>query len=301
VDVCDHKSIDLPVMRGFLRLPVEEGVSHLSAAAPAEQDHFISTVTLEFANVTRELDACFDVVEIVLKPPRAHELEVRRLRGNQRPGQVDTPDIAVFALAVAELDVATIESSPRSRCKQTAMNPRIVMTGGPGAGKSTLLGALAARGYGAVPDSARALIVERKARGLPQRLGPSEFAHEILRMDVDRYLRARAESGRVFFERGIVDALGMLDELGLLAREDVDRYLAEYPYHPVVFVLPPWERIYRTDDERDQTFAESVRIYGLIRRWYVRCGYELVTVPRVAVAERCAFVLHALERFAGRT
>lgn len=174
------------------------------------------------------------------------------------------------------------------------MNQRILIIGGPGAGKSTLLAELAARGYPVVPDSAREHIKSRKARDLSPRPPPAEFAQAILQADIAAYRAAAHRAGRVFFERGIPDALGMLDHLGLLAEGDVDRYAIEYPYFRTAFILPPWQQIYRTDDERDQTFAESQRVHDWVRDWYLRCGYRLVEVPRASAADRGTFVLDAL-------
>lgn len=176
------------------------------------------------------------------------------------------------------------------------MSRRVVMTGGPGAGKTALLTALEARGYPYVPDTARSIIQDRLRRGLSPRPSPEEFAREILRLDVERYRGAPSTGGWCFFDRGILDALGMLDDLGLLAPGEVDEYVRLYPYAPTVFVLPPWPEIYRTDRERDQTFDESIRVHDRLRQWYLRCGYALVEVPRATVAERCAFVLDELER-----
>jgi predicted ATPase len=60
---------------------------------------------------------------------------------------------------------------------------RIIITGGPGAGKTTLLGELARMGYRTVPESARAIIAERIAKGQTPRPEPLAFAQEILRRD----------------------------------------------------------------------------------------------------------------------
>ena len=113
-------------------------------------------------------------------------------------------------------------------------------------------------------------------------------------MDIERYRTTPADDGFVFFERGIPDALGMLDALGVVTPADVGRYLTEFPYLRKVMVLPPWEEIYCTDDERDQTFGEAVRVYAAVCDWYPRCGYELVEVPRASVKARCEFVLGTL-------
>jgi predicted ATPase len=172
---------------------------------------------------------------------------------------------------------------------------KVVVTGGPGAGKTVLLDELERRGHPHAPESAREIIRERLAQGLPPRPAPADFAHEILRRDIEQYRNARAGDGLLFFDRSILDALGMLDQLGVISAPERDRYLTEYPYHRQVFLLPPWEAIYQMDSERDQTFAQSVRVHDSLRQWYLRCGYEIVSVPPGPVVDRCDQVLESLE------
>lgn len=186
------------------------------------------------------------------------------------------------------------------------MTRLVVVSGGPGSGKTTVLDELARRGHRYAPESARAIIRERLARGLSPRPDPAEFAYEILGRDIEHYRgvagrefgpeRATAGAGGLhFFDRSILDALGMLDQLGILSAPERDRHLTEYRYHRQVFLLPPWEAIYHFDSERDQTFAESVRIHDALRQWYLRCGYEIVSIPPGPVADRCDLVLKTLE------
>ena len=171
---------------------------------------------------------------------------------------------------------------------------RIVFAGGPGSGKTTLLRALELRGHTVVADSARSIIQARKDRSLSPRPAPLEFAQAILRQDIRQYGEQASRPGLVFFERGIVDALGMLCEIGALPDKELKAFLSAYPYHRQVFLFPPWEAIYAEDAERDQTFAEAERVYGRTSAWYRRCGYEVIEVPKVSVAERCTYVLRAL-------
>jgi predicted ATPase len=46
------------------------------------------------------------------------------------------------------------------------------------------------------------------------RPAPLQFAQAILRQDIRQYDEQASRSGLVFFERGIVDALGMLHDVG---------------------------------------------------------------------------------------
>ena len=86
----------------------------------------------------------------------------------------------------------------------------------------------------------------------------------------------------------------MLDEVSPLSTFELASMLAAYPFHPTVFVLPPWEAIYANDAERDQPFAEAVKVHGRVAQWYCSCGYVLSEVPRLPVAQRADHVLRTL-------
>jgi predicted ATPase len=171
---------------------------------------------------------------------------------------------------------------------------RIVITGGPGAGKTTLLLALQARGYTIVGDTARTIIQDRRRRGLSPRPDPQAFAQEILRMDIENVVHHAVGPGPVFFERGVLDALCLIDHVTPLSESELSMWLSKYQYFPTVFVLPPWKAIYVTDAERDHTFEHAESVGRIVQEWYLRCGYRVLEVPMVSVDLRCAMVLEAL-------
>jgi predicted ATPase len=171
--------------------------------------------------------------------------------------------------------------------------PFAIVTGGPGAGKTTLLASLQAKGYPIVGDTARALIAERKRDGLAPRPEPLAFAREILNRDAAKYAEARPLPGWVFFDRGALDAIGLLHETSAIAAADLDALRTRFAVDHV-FVLPPWEAIYATDAERDQSFADAVAIHARVVRWYEQLGYAPTEVPRDTAEARTAFVLRTL-------
>jgi predicted ATPase len=150
--------------------------------------------------------------------------------------------------------------------------PYIALTGGPGSGKTTLLAKLASMGYATVEESARAIIAERLASGLTRRPSPFDFANQILRLDIEKYAAQPQTSRWVFFDRGLIDALGMLQEVSPMPVEELKSVLAKYPFHRPAFILPPWEAIYANDAERDQTYPEAVGVYEKLLQWYRLCG-----------------------------
>jgi hypothetical protein len=71
--------------------------------------------------------------------------------------------------------------------KNDMTNLRFVVTGGPGAGKTTTLEALTERGFLCVPESARAIIKQRKESGLSPRPPLVQFGMEMLNAGIARY------------------------------------------------------------------------------------------------------------------
>jgi hypothetical protein len=46
-----------------------------------------------------------------------------------------------------------------------------------------------------------------------------------------------------------------------------------------------------TDDERDQTFEESIKVYEKLSAWYESNGYKAITIPRVTIERGVDFIL----------
>src|ERR671936_574115 len=101
---------------------------------------------------------------------------------------------------------------------------RIVITGAPGSGKTTLLLALHARGYTIVGDTARAIIQDRRKRGLTPRPDPYVFAQEMLRIDIENFVHHAASQDPVFFERGVLDAVCGLDRVRPLSESELSMW-----------------------------------------------------------------------------
>lgn len=168
--------------------------------------------------------------------------------------------------------------------------PRVIVSGGPGVGKTTLLRALAAAGHRVVDESARELIRERRAQGLPPRPEPARFAREILRRDTEKYSQSTEGPGWVFFDRSPIEALAMLQAAGGIDADAHARCLAGFHFHRQVLLLPPWPAIYATDAERDHSFVHCEQVHRELLRLYGDLGYELAVVPCVDVPARVRHV-----------
>jgi predicted ATPase len=99
----------------------------------------------------------------------------------------------------------------------------------------------------------------------------------------------------VVFDRGVPDNVAYAVVLGVdpaPARAAATRYR----YHPEVLILPPWEDIYTTDNERAMSFAGTIPFHEALVDAYSGAGYALVEVPRSSAADRSAFVRRFLSR-----
>jgi predicted ATPase len=170
-----------------------------------------------------------------------------------------------------------------------------VVSGCSGGGKSTLLAELARRGHAIVEEPGRRIVREELERGgtaLPWVDGPA-FARRAIALALADRAAASRLAGWVFFDRGLLDAAAALQHL---TGEPALANLGEaHRYHRRVFMTPPWREIYVEDPERRHGFDDAVAEYERLVEAYPSLGYEVVTLPKAAVAERADFLLRALQ------
>ncbi|MFI5152694.1 MAG: AAA family ATPase [Chitinophagales bacterium] len=166
-----------------------------------------------------------------------------------------------------------------------------ILTGGPGGGKTSLLNYLLTKGYPYIPETAREIIRHRLTNGLPPRPNPAEFARQMFSIDFDNYLSKAHLESLLFFDRSFLDSAYLLHDADLNAYKEIENTLVTNRYNQRVFVTPPWEEIYQTDSERDQTFAEAIEVYNKICSWYSKHNYEIIMIPNETIEIRSKFIL----------
>ncbi|MGQ9365645.1 AAA family ATPase [Azospirillum sp. ST 5-10] len=170
----------------------------------------------------------------------------------------------------------------------------VVVSGCSGGGKSTLLAALARRGFPVVEEPGRRIVADEAGRGgsaLPW-VDMAAFARRAIALALDDRVSAAAHGGRVFFDRGVVDAAAALQHCtGEPALETLGR---RHRYHRRVFLTPPWPEIWRNDAERRHGFAAAVDEYDRLLAAYAVLDYEVCVLPKVRVEERADHLLARL-------
>lgn len=169
---------------------------------------------------------------------------------------------------------------------------RAAITGAPGAGKSTLLDELARQGQATVPEVARAIL--RSDGGMALReADPLGFAEAMLEAQL-RAWEAVPATGVLIYDRGFPDIVGFLRIEGQPVPEAVDRASRLHRFEGPVFRAPPWQAIYRPDEERIQDWQQALASDEAVTGAWRDYGYDLLDLPLVGLAERAKFVRERL-------
>lgn len=173
---------------------------------------------------------------------------------------------------------------------------KIVVTGGPGTGKTTLIESLKERAFHCLPEISRQVTLEARKQGVEQLFltNPLLFSEKLLEGRVNQYLESLSLAEElVFFDRGIPDVVAYLDYIGDSYPLDFEHACQRHMYDQV-FLLPPWEDIYISDNERYENFDQARRIHDHLLKTYSRFGYQLTEVPTGTPEDRRDFIINNL-------
>lgn len=177
-------------------------------------------------------------------------------------------------------------------------NRLVVISGCSGGGKSTLLGELAQRGHAVFPEPGRQIVREQTLIGgdaLPW-MDMDGFVAQCVARAIHFHTQARPEAGPVFFDRSLIDAVAAFEAGGRALPASYRNAVELCRYASVVFLAPPWENLFTSDNERRHAFPDAVSEYERLLRAYTAYGYEPVILPKASVTERIEFVEAELKR-----
>lgn len=172
----------------------------------------------------------------------------------------------------------------------------MVITGGPGTGKSTLISALIERGYTCMPEISREVTLEAQKNGIDQLFltNPLLFSELLLKGRLDQYNTSiKPNTDIVFFDRAIPDVLAYMDYIGDSYPDSFSETSKDNKYD-IVFMLKPWKAIYKSDNERYESFEQAKEIYKHLLNTYTSHNYQPIDVPFGTVEERTDFILNTL-------
>jgi len=169
----------------------------------------------------------------------------------------------------------------------------IVIIGGPGTGKSSIIKGLIEKGYCCYPEISRELTHEAQRRGIEQLFleDPLLFSQLLLDGRIKQYINAQKETHKwVFIDRGIPDVVAYMDYIGDNYPKHFEQACIENVYTKI-FILPPWEAIYTSDNERYETFEQAKKIHDYLTNTYTKFGYQLIEVPKDSIDNRILYIL----------
>ncbi|MBL4747201.1 MAG: ATP-binding protein [Flavobacteriaceae bacterium] len=177
------------------------------------------------------------------------------------------------------------------------MQKKIVITGGPGTGKSTVIDELCRRSYTCMPEISRQVTLEAQKKGVDQLFltQPLLFSQLLLEGRVAQYISAeKSLKDVVFFDRGIPDVHAYMN---YISQQYPPVYVDKCKLHnyDLVFLMPPWKTIYVTDNERYESFEQSLAIHNHLKHTYEELGYTIIEVPFGTVSDRTDFILQYIQ------
>jgi len=177
------------------------------------------------------------------------------------------------------------------------MQQKIVITGGPGTGKSTIIEELIKRNFTCMKEISREVTLNAQKNGTEQLFltKPLLFSELLLEGRVNQYIEAETKnSDLVFFDRGIPDVHAYMNYISI---DYPTTYLTKsnlYRYNHI-FLMPPWEEIYISDNERYENFEQALAIHNHLERTYKDLNYTIIEVPTGTIEARTNFILDCLK------
>jgi predicted ATPase len=176
-------------------------------------------------------------------------------------------------------------------------NKRIVITGGPGTGKSSVISNLESKGHYCFHEVSRQITLEAQKQGIDQLFldDPLLFSEKLLEARIKQHQNALEPSGKlVFLDRGIPDVVAYMDYFGTTYPSKFRNACNDHKYNRI-FLMPPWNEIYETDNERYESFEQAQSIYAYLKKAYITFGYQPIEVPKQSIENRSNFILNNLD------
>jgi len=175
---------------------------------------------------------------------------------------------------------------------------RIVITGGPGSGKTTLISYLEKKGYGCLHEISRSVTIDAKNEGVEQIFleNPLLFSERLLEGRLQQFRDGlNLKLPYLFYDRGLPDISAYMDFIKFDYPVKFSEVINTNRYD-VIFLLPPWEAIYKQDNERYETFDQAESIYYYLLKSYQKYNYNVIEVPTGTIQDRALYMINYLNR-----
>ncbi|PKG52464.1 MULTISPECIES: AAA family ATPase [Olleya] len=174
---------------------------------------------------------------------------------------------------------------------------KIVITGGPSTGKSAIIDELTKRGYTCYEEISRQVTLEAREKGIDQMFltEPLLFSELLLKGREQQYKDAvNSDSEFVFLDRGVPDVVAYMDYADEKYPDNFINSCKENIYD-YVFILAPWQEIYKSDAVRYESFEQAKIIHQNLLESYQKYDYNLQDVPFGSIETRAQHILDVVK------
>lgn len=171
-------------------------------------------------------------------------------------------------------------------------NKKVVLAGGPSTGKTSIINRLKKNGYQCFDEAAREILSNFNEKGGRFKSNPIEISNEILikrDFDFKSSKNIKCKDNLVFFDRGVHEITAYLRSIDK-SDEFWENIIQNYNYD-IIFIFPPWEKIYTKDLNRIEDFEEAKKISPFIFEIYSNNFEKFIEVPKLSLEERVKFIL----------
>ena len=176
------------------------------------------------------------------------------------------------------------------------MNKRIVISGAPGTGKTSIITKLSESGYKCHKEVSREIIANQLQ--INGSITPWQdlfkFSEIVIKERLKQYKLATNKIE--FYDRGIIDSFAYLLKNNIRLEEEWITIAIKHQYNKKVFITPPWEGIYHTDNERKEDFISATKIHSYLLEAYESFNYKPIIVPKTTIQGRINFILNEIEQ-----
>lgn len=174
------------------------------------------------------------------------------------------------------------------------MNKKILITGGPGTGKTELINGLKKQGFNCENEIVREITENEQKKGVKQFFlkDPIEFSRQLMILRSDQYNKTQ-NVNLTFFDRGVHEIIAYLNFIKI----KYDSYFIESAQKIVydkIFILPPWEEIYKNDNVRYESFDQCNQIHDEIVKVYKQLKIEITPLEKNSVSKRIDNILQII-------
>ncbi len=176
------------------------------------------------------------------------------------------------------------------------MLKRYIITGAPGTGKTSLINALRDQGMCCFEEVSRRIIIQQQqhqGNKTPWQ-DVSGFTSLVYQKTVQELKTPLITDA--FVDRGLADNMAYLK----LKEQPVHSMFKQFNYHKyyhkMVFMLPPWEAIYKEDPQRLQSFKEAQALHLLLQQEYRALGFMVKMIPKTTINNRLNFMISIIKK-----